>query len=99
MKSLQQHGGVEGSRPRAALGGPPTPPTSPIPRAPGVTGADAQSPGWGAARKAGRPEVGAGGREPQVCPNKAVEKGRRRTDLSTSQDSVVLMKTELGSGT
>lgn len=43
--------------------------------------------------------MGAGGREPQVCPNKAVEKGRRRTDLSTSQDSVVLMKTELGSGT
>lgn len=43
--------------------------------------------------------MGAGGREPQVCPNKAVEKGRQRTDLSTSQDSVVLMKTELGSGT
>lgn len=98
MKSLQQHGFVEGSRPWAASGDPPTPPTSSILRAPGATAADAQSPGGG------RPERQedlrwAGGREPQVCPNKAVEKGRRHTDLSTSQDSVVLMKTELGSGT
>ena len=40
-----------------------------------------------------------GGREPQVCQDKALEKEELHTDLSTSQDSVVLMKTELGSGT
>lgn len=39
------------------------------------------------------------GREPQVCQHEAVEKGGLHTDLSTSKDSVVLMKTELGSGT
>ena len=38
---------------------------------------------WGD-RKAGRPEAGGPGREPQVCQNKAVEKRRLHTDLSTS---------------
>lgn len=49
------------------------------------------------------PEAGAGvvggSREPRVCKNKALEKEGLHADLSTSQDSVVLTKTELGSGT
>lgn len=61
----------------------------------------ARESGGGGDREAGRPEVGAAGhgREPQVCQHEAVEKGGLHTDLSTSKDSVVLMKTELGSGT